>query len=180
MPRRSAFTLLEMILVLAIIGMVLAIAYPTLDAFLTEARLKAGADHLRARFAEARSHAILDNQPYVFSVKPGESGYRLAPDNFDAAHGTNGADPATDGQTPAFVLEDQMPHGIRFNLDHANVSAAGSDNGYVGILTFLSDGSCNDDKTIRLDLEGATPIEITVRGLTGAVTVRSLGSGDNK
>jgi len=179
MPRRSGFTLLELILVLAIIGMVLAIAYPTLDAFLTDARLKAGADHLRARFAEARAHSILDNQPYVFSVKPGESGYRIAPDNSGGANGMN-VDAPAEGQTPTFVIEDQMPSGIRFNLDHANVSAAGSDNGYVGILTFQTDGSCSDDKTIRLDLEGATPIEITVRGLTGAVTVRSLGSGDNR
>src|SRR5947208_8568084 len=127
MPRRSGFTLLELLLVLAIVAMVVAMAYPSLDAFLTEARLKAGADHLRARFAEARSHAILDNQPYVFSVKPGESGYRLAPDNYGGANGMNG-DPAADGQGASFVLEDQMPHGIRFNLDHANVSASGSDN----------------------------------------------------
>src|SRR5262249_6657585 len=160
-------------------AMVLAVAYPSLDSFVTQSRLKAGADHLRARFAEARSHAILDNQPYVFSVKPGESGYRIAHDNSSGANGMNG-DPAADGPTPSFVIEDQMPSGIRFNLDHANVSAAGSDNGYVGILTFQTDGSCDDDKTIRLDLEGATPIEITVRGLTGAVTVRSLGSGDNR
>src|SRR5262245_45505414 len=175
--RRSGFTLLELILVLAIVAMVLAMAYPSLDAFLTEARLKAGADHLRARFAEARSHAILDNQPYVFSVKPGESAYRIAPDNHG---GMNETDPGAEGQAASFMLEGEMPNNIRFNLDHANVSGAGSDNGYVGILTFLTDGSCDDDKTIRLDLEGATPIEITVRGLTGAVSVRSLGSGDNR
>ena len=60
MPRRSGFTLLELILVLAIIGLVLAVAYPSLDAFLTDARLKAGADHLRARFAEAHQQVDVE------------------------------------------------------------------------------------------------------------------------
>src|SRR5437763_793613 len=178
MARRSAFTLLELLLVLALVVMVLAVAYPSLDAALTEARLKAGADHLRARFAEARSHAILDNQPYVFSVKPGESGYRLAPDTSDPANGTAGAAPGAAGQADSFHLEDVMPNNIRFNLDHANVTGSGQD-GYIGILTFLPEGGCSDDKTIRLDLEGAAPIEISVRALTGAVTVRSLGVGGN-
>jgi prepilin-type N-terminal cleavage/methylation domain-containing protein len=174
MPRRSAFTLLELILVLALIVMVLAWAYPSLDAYVTDARLKAGADHLRARFAEARSHAILENQPYVFGVKPGESGYRLAPD--DGTDSTANANP--DDHPDSVVVEDQMPNGIRFNLDSASVAGASS-NGYVGILTFMPDGTCTDDKTIRLDLEGAVPIEISVRGLTGAVTVRSI-TGDNR
>src|SRR5262249_49787660 len=133
MPRRSAFTLIELILVLALIVMLMAWAYPSLDAYLTEARLKAGADHLRARFAEARSHAILENQPYVFAVKPGESSYRLAPDSSDGADGMNGDHPDDHGD--AVVVEDQMPSGIRFNLDHAAVTGA-SANGYVGILTF--------------------------------------------
>jgi len=141
--------------------MVLAWAYPSLDAYITDARLKAGADHLRARFAEARSHAILENQPYVFAVKPGESGYRLAPD--DGTDGMAGANPDDHGD--AVIVEAEMPSGIRFNLDHASVTGS-SANGYVGILTFLPDGTCSDDKVIRLDLEGAVPIEISVRGLT--------------
>jgi type II secretion system protein H len=178
MPRRSAFTLLELILVLAIIVMVLAVAYPSLDSMVTDARLKAGADHLRARFAEARSHAILSNQPYVFSVKPGESGYRLAPDTSDPTNQAAAANPPANGQEGTVVVEDVMPNNIKFNLDRANVSGAGSD-GYVGILTFLPEGGCDDDKTIRLDLQGANPIEISVRALTGAVTVRTLGPGGN-
>src|SRR5260221_14012701 len=95
MPRRSAFTLLELLLVLVLILMVLAVAYPSLEGLITDARLKAGADHLRARFAEARSHALLDNQPYVFSVKPGESGYRLGPQTSGAEGGKGGGPPGT-------------------------------------------------------------------------------------
>src|SRR5216684_1211228 len=102
MPRRSAFTLMELLLVMAMIVLVLAIAYPALDKYVAEARLQAGADHLRTRFAEARINAIESNQPYLFAVKPGESGYRLAPDNSDS---TNGADmqPSGNDQTNAVV-----------------------------------------------------------------------------
>jgi prepilin-type N-terminal cleavage/methylation domain-containing protein len=175
MPRRAAFTLLELLLVMVMIVMVLAIAYPALDKYIAEARLQAGADHLRTRFAEARSHAIETGQPYLFAVKPGESGYRLAPDDSDSNNGIgNGTQPSSNGQTDAIVVEDTMPSNIKFNLDAAAASGQTMSNGYTGILTFMPDGSCSDDKTIRLDLQGASPIEIRVRGLTGSVTVRGV------
>jgi len=176
MPRRSAFTLLELLLVLAVVVLMLSIAYPALSGYIADARLQAGADHLRTRFAEARFQASENNQPYLFAVKPGESGYRLAPDTTDSMNNT---DPQASGNDPAtsVVVEDVLPSNIKFNLDAGAASGPSAGDGYVGILTFYPDGSCSDDKSIRLDLDGASPIEIRVRGLTGSVTVRTVNQG---
>src|SRR5262249_23678382 len=90
---------------------------------------------------------------------------------------------ATDGSTditntaPPLVLEDVMPNDIRFNLGSGASSAGTDGNGWVAILTFLPDGSCDSDKTIRLELDGARPIEVSVRALSGTVTATKLPAG---
>jgi prepilin-type N-terminal cleavage/methylation domain-containing protein len=177
MLRRSAFTLLELMLVLAIILIVTAISYPSLQGYIADARLQAGADHLRAKFADARSYAIDSSQPYLFSVKPGESGYRLAPDMSSQSNNGQSSDPQSVDPN-AIVVQDSMPSNIRFNLDASAASGVSSGDGYIGVISFLPDGSCSDDKVIRLDLDGANPIEISIRGLTGAVKVRYVQAGN--
>src|SRR5258708_435974 len=115
-----------------------ALAYPALSAYIADARLQAGADHLRAQFATARAYAIDQNQPYLFAVKPGESGYRLAPDTSDPSGGANMGS-SSDSNPDAVTVEDVLPHEIRFGLD-AGASNGQSVNGYTGILTFMPDG----------------------------------------
>ena len=173
--RRSGFTLLELILVLALMAMLAAMLYPSFESMFIGVRVNAAADHLRSKFAEARAHAIDEVRPYRFAVKAGQSGYRLAPDTSD-----NWSDSTTppDSSNPGTVLEDQLPGGIQFNLG----TGAGTpdSNGWTTILTFQFDGSCDADKTIRLDLDGARPVEISVRSMTGSVSARALKLGEGK
>lgn len=175
--RREGFTLMELMMVLALLVLLAAMAYPSIDAMYSDVRLKAGADHLRGRFAEARTRAIEEGQPYRFAVIPGEGNYRLAPDNSDywGDAGGSGAQGAQPEGAQGTVIEEVVPSNIRFQLGGAGVA---SDGGWVALLTFNPDGSCSEDKVIRLDLEGTRPIEIRVRALTGTVTIRSLRAGD--
>jgi prepilin-type N-terminal cleavage/methylation domain-containing protein len=183
MTRRSGFTLLEVVLVLALLVMLAAMAMPALESWYVDMKVDAGADHLRAKFAEARAHAIEEGRPYRFAVMPGQSNYRIAPDSSDFWGGSpNGTatDGSTDGTAPPLVLEDAMPNSITFNLGSGAAAGAADSNGWVTILTFLPpDGSSDSDKTIRLELDGARPVDVSVRSLTGAVTTRKVPAGES-
>jgi prepilin-type N-terminal cleavage/methylation domain-containing protein len=171
-PRR-AFTLLEMILVLAVIAFLIAVALPSVQAMLSDVKLQAAADHFRARLAEARSRAILESRPYRIAAMPGDSSYRIAPDSPEfwgegqaAADESNGVEP--------LIVEDKLPENIPFQLSEGR----GGDSGpWVHLLSFQIDGSCDRDYSLRLEFEDCLPLEINVRGLTGSVTVRRIDTG---
>ena len=80
MTRRRGFTLLEVTLVLAVIVLLAAMAYPSIEAMYASVRLTAAADQVRAAWADARAKAIEDGQPYRFAVMPQGGRYRIAPD----------------------------------------------------------------------------------------------------
>jgi general secretion pathway protein H len=66
----------ELLVVLAIIGMSLAIAVPLLARHVTGASLNAAASQIRAALRGARSTAIAEDRPVVFRGDPG-GGYWL-------------------------------------------------------------------------------------------------------
>jgi hypothetical protein len=145
-----------MVLVLAVMLLATAIAYPYLDALRDDINMTAGADKVRAAWAEARLRAIEDSQPYKFGIVPGQNGFRVTPDNGDAS-----AAPA---------LEGTLPKGITFSLDRSDLGSDGD--GYVTLVTFQPNGSASDDVQITLTASGTRPVTLGLRSLTGAVSVR--------
>jgi prepilin-type N-terminal cleavage/methylation domain-containing protein len=176
MTVRRGFTLLELLLVLAILVILSALVMPAIENMYAEVRLQAGADNLRSRLAEARGHAIAEQRPYRFAVKPNSSNYRLAPDAADQWGETPPVpEAATDDglSVPPLVVEDVLPDHIEFQFA-AGSEPSQSSGSWSKVVTFQPDGSCDDDRTIRLDLENCRPIEISIRQLTGAVTAKML------
>ncbi len=179
MPARRGFTLLELLLVLAILVILGALVLPAVENSFAEVRLQAGADNLKAKLAEARSHAIAEQRPYRFAVKPNSSNYRVAPDNPDqwGEQPPVPQAPTEDGlSVKPFVVEDKLPESIQFQF--APGSEPQSSGGWSKVVAFQPDGSCDDDRTIRLDLDNCRPIEISIRQLTGAVTAKMLSKED--
>ncbi len=174
-PRRQGFTLLEMLLVLALILLISVAATPSLLSMLSDAKLQAAADHLRARFAEARSRAIQENRAYRFAVMPGQSDYRLAPDSPE--YWGEGQPPGEEAVAP-LIIEDKLPENIPFQPGEGQ-GRGGDSGGWVHLLSYQADGSCDNDCSFRLEFEDCRPIEITVRSLTGSVTVRNINPGGN-
>ena len=68
--RDAGFTLVELLVVLAIIGMTLALAMPLLAGRTTGASLKAAVGEIRTALRGARSTAIAEDRPVVFRGDP--------------------------------------------------------------------------------------------------------------
>jgi prepilin-type N-terminal cleavage/methylation domain-containing protein len=181
-PRR-AYTLTELLLVVALLVLLAAIAWPTLDGLLATFRMREAADMVRACWADARAHAMNEGQAYRFSVLPGKGNFRVAPDSPDY---WSGNDPTpSDPNNPPLFHDDVLPRGVRFSTPDTYQSAdmggdssqpAGSvDPGsWSTIVTFLPDGTANQDVEIVFTGAGARPLDVKLRGLTGAVSVQPL------
>ncbi|MCA9133025.1 MAG: prepilin-type N-terminal cleavage/methylation domain-containing protein [Planctomycetales bacterium] len=78
-PLRPAFTLLELMLVLAIIGMIGAIMVPKLDQVFERQKLQGAANSIRLAWDTARLEAMRTGQSQVFNCQPGSGSYTIQP-----------------------------------------------------------------------------------------------------
>jgi prepilin-type N-terminal cleavage/methylation domain-containing protein len=186
--QRKAYTLLELLLVLAILVIVAGLSYPTIRSAYTSYKVRAGTDAVRTGFAHARGHAIGESRRYRFSYLTGKGNFRVAP---DAPEFWSGNAPPVDDNNPAFIYEGVLPNGITFNIQGAPVDKSGpsslppesvTPDQYVTLAIFESDGTSHgtdkDDVFITLSLQDddgqdiGQPLTVSLRGLTGTSTVR--------
>jgi hypothetical protein len=172
-------------LVLVLLVLLAAIAYPSLDSLLGTFRMNAAADMLRANWADARASAMNEGRAYRFAVLPNKGNFRVAPDSPDFWSGND--PPADDPNNPPLVVDDALPKGVRFATPDSYQSAALYQTGesflpvgsvdpgsWSTIVTFLPDGTTKEDVEIVFTGGGARPLDIKLRALTGAVTVQRL------
>src|SRR5262249_27782851 len=111
--QRSGFTLLEVLLVMAILVILMAVSFPSMMAMYGDSKVRGAADEVVGAWAEARARAIDDGIAYRFAVMPGKERYRIAPDSPDYWDGSKEtSDDADDGKCKTGSL----PSGIVFNL----------------------------------------------------------------
>jgi prepilin-type N-terminal cleavage/methylation domain-containing protein len=195
-PTRHGYTLLELALVAAIMAVAAALAMPTIDGMLAQAKMSAATDAVRGAWSQARSRAINEGRVYRFSVVPDTGVYQVAPDSPEYWAG-DPPEPTPDN--PALVLRDTLPRGVRFNISGggngggpgpAPTSAGGGDDeddvknvsagSWSAGVYFLPDGRARDDCEIRFDIKGARSTVVQLRALTGNVTTRRLQPGEDR
>src|SRR5471030_1390268 len=101
--RRSAFTLMEIILVMVIFIIVASLSIPLIQTMLTDSRISASGDAVRGKMAEARARAMEEGRPWRFGFIPNSGIYQLAPED------------STDWDVPSQDL-DERPDLIRDSL----------------------------------------------------------------
>lgn len=165
---RSGFTILEVLLVLAILVIIMAVAYPSLEGMYQDTRVQAAADDVRGAWSEARVRAIDSGVPYRFAVKANGERYRVAPDLAEYWEGSNdseGDGESEDGKT----LTGSLPKNIVFTLES---EAPDSGGGWRTVAVFLPDGTCKNDAQVVLRADGCQPLVVSVRSLTGITRVQ--------
>jgi Tfp pilus assembly protein FimT len=183
--RRLAFTLFEVLLVLALLVIVAALALPSVEAMYADHKVQAAADLLRSAWADARTRAMEEGQAYRFAVVLGKGNFRIAPDSADHWSGGDASPAGSAGA--ALVVSTALPKGISFrgqdqgrnDRDKETVLPADriDPSQWSPLIAFLPDGTAREDVSVTLEMSGARPLVVTLRGLTGGVKVRPVNGG---
>jgi prepilin-type N-terminal cleavage/methylation domain-containing protein len=164
---RVGYTLLELLVVLAVI-LILGMAVTlTLEGNYANTRQKAAADLIRARLADARAKAMERGQWYRLAVSQDGSRLRVAPDTAEFASLPADDPPALN----SIVTEDRLDRAtIHVLAEGENELVQEGD--WITIATLKPDGTCKEDRVL-LEVREAnrSPIYIRIRGITGTAAV---------
>ncbi len=183
---RPGFTLLEIMLVLALLVLVAAASFPYFEGWFQAYRLTEGVDAVRTQWVKARTLAMEESRAYRFAWQVGSGRYRLAPDdleNWPELAGTLAAPRLWGGNTAGTVVDESLPEGVRF-LSGDGASTEGDGGWCRETIVFRPNGT-----TLILSVDGVERSEAQVplidargrvnvlqlRGLTGVVTMYDLG-----
>lgn len=187
--RRCAYTLLELLLVMAVLLLLVGIAWPGVNGMYERHRLRSAVEEVRKRLAGSRVKAIDAGLVYQFRYEPGGRNYVILP--YQAAGhrplvGPSAAGALEGASQPLPSYSGQLPETMRFEpaddfqsvleqletggiSDIAGPGAAVATSWSAPIL-FAPDGMATDAAFDVLD-EKDRSIRVSVRGLTAAVTV---------
>jgi prepilin-type N-terminal cleavage/methylation domain-containing protein len=178
---RPGYTLFELVLVLAILVVVMALAYPSVEAMYGGYRLRAGVDQVRAVWAEARARALEEGRGYRFTLGPDGTSFKVAPDSAEFWGGGAPAETSASA-TPPLVRDEVLPKRVHITASQAPSAGAERSGGLTpsdpnaspDAIVFLPDGTASTDAELVFEAPGGgRPIALRLRGLTGIVTTRT-------
>lgn len=185
-PRR-AFTLVEVLLTLALLVIVSGLAWTALQRPLARQRLRSAADAVRSEWCQARVDAMESGRTYTFRYMVHGDRYHLGPQG-DSSSAESPASAQASTSDEEDLGEDPRPPpvdktllpGIRFLSpegsgdlgamgDYPETRAA--DGGeWSDPIYFYADGSTSDAHVL-LAADRHSAIRLQLRGVTGSVTV---------
>jgi prepilin-type N-terminal cleavage/methylation domain-containing protein len=165
---RHAYTLLELLIVLAVIVILGAAVAMTFDGYHSNTRQRAAADLIRARLADARAKAMERGTWFRMAIHSDGTRLRVAPDGPDF-----GSLPAPDGSYfNSSVSEDQFEEGVTAEVVDTDDQRQQDGSGWITIATVGPEGICKEDGARILVRErDFPPIEVRVRGVIGSATI---------
>jgi type II secretion system protein H len=182
--RRGGFTLIEVLLVLAVLLVMASLVWPSLDWMYRQHRLRQAAESVRVRLSAARLRAVEAGFPYQFRFEPGGYRFVVLPTDVGSTAG-----PAAQAAPIAWKAAGSLPTKMRFDVPTtANVGAQPlAADLFTGLpdaqllaavnwsapILFHTDGSA-DSVVLTLSDQQQQTVELSIRGLTGGVTVSKV------
>ncbi len=196
-----AFTLVEMLVVLAIVGLLIGMSWPSVQKLLSRARVKDAAQQVRTELGEARLRAIESGKPQVFRFQPGTGLFEIRPKEEETAgpavlksaleqmsEENADTEPISGAEiVDAAAYEKYLPDGMQFvGQEVARKPAAGEEDeeGLAGLSTAEMTEQQNWSQPIVFYPNGRTSnariritdaeryaVDVSLRGLTGAVRI---------
>jgi prepilin-type N-terminal cleavage/methylation domain-containing protein len=197
--RRRGFSLLEIMLVMALLVVVAAITYPSVTGPLDNNRLRYSADQIRACWARARNKAMESGRTYMFRCQPTTDRYMIEPwinndDLLESDLVTQGgmmvgasAQEATGAllgpkieKLPESVtfMASEVANDVRSQLLVATANATTeTDQVWSTPIFFYPDGTSSTARLVLMNTRDRYVL-MTLRGLTGVVNSRGLLTAD--
>lgn len=173
-PVRSAFTLIEILLVLALLVVIAGFTVMTLDASVLRSKLRKGVEQVRTAWADGKHLSISGGQRMVFTCVIGGRDYRLTSLGQVVAPDANAAPTANP----------QLPEGVVFrSLDAAAPTALTQQSGSYFVdegqwskpVVFNPDGT-SYDAVVVLEESSGKQVQVTLRGLTCTASTSDVPS----
>jgi prepilin-type N-terminal cleavage/methylation domain-containing protein len=172
---RSAYTLVELMLVLALFVVLGAMAYPELQGPIARQRLKSAAETIRGAWNNARSDAMMTGEIHLFRYEPGSGNYAVQRwINADTSSSSGPSAGSTTASDEPLSLPDEVEFLAGEQVDaraaYEAEAMSGAETGSAPSVMFYPDGSTS---TVELEIANIydTRVRISMRGLTGVVTV---------
>ena len=186
---RGGFTLMELLIVLAVIVLVSAIALPLIQKPLQRQEIQKAANAVRTKLFRARIGAMSSSHTYAFQYLCRSGDYRLAPaDDASASPGEIASNSGGPGATPDAgdgprPESGSLPEGIHFMPDNtpdpdasdpeAENAPQNSGDGWSDPIMFYPDGTTSDARFIVASDRGFA-VHITLRSVTGNVVLGGI------
>jgi prepilin-type N-terminal cleavage/methylation domain-containing protein len=182
---KRGFTLMELLIVLAIIVFVVAAAAPTVSRWAAQRQVQDVAKNVRSKLFKARLGAMHSSLTYAFQYQIGSGSYRLAQEDklgqaSDSDKSANERSGLTDTAEAPPPEEGKLPEGMRFLADTSdkdsadgngrNASQSSEANGWSDPVLFYADGTTSEAKFIVADARGYG-VPIALRGVTGNIVM---------
>lgn len=166
-PARAGHTLVEVILVVAVLVLIGFVSMPFIQPMFADGRLQAAEDLVKARCAEMKVHAVSEGRAYRFAFQDNTGQFRIAPD--DADFWGDGGEPDTGDDGQGWVFEGELPKDVLFCQADA-VPQTGGDKAWTRAFTFLADGTGRENTTIAFGKAGGPSRSLKMQGVLGSVT----------
>jgi len=177
---RRAVTLFELLLVLTLLVLLGALAWPTIEGTFIVSRLRSAADQIRAAWSDAQLESMRSGTPHLFRYEPDARKYSVSPWDWNLTADESARDRAddTDAATANAATEGELPDGIVFSSSEVSADARAaayasrtgdqeqSEQGESAPIVFYPDGTSTDASVLLKDTKGFL-IRVTLRGLTG-------------
>ena len=183
MNQRRAFTLMEMLLVLAIMVIVASMTLPALRGPMENQRLRRAGDLIRAEWAKARVRAMKTGRIHVFRYETGGASFGVEPwyAADDDQTSTNESS-RQQGNVSALQESQPLPDDISFaggdttsdsRSLHAEKNMGGAGGKAARPILFYPDGTSSTARVL-LTNRRQTLVQVSLRGLTGIAQVSDL------
>lgn len=191
LPRRPAFTLIEVLLVLALLVIIGAMTMPVLTGTMARSNLRNAAEVIRTAWQRARLTAMETGQIHVFRCELNGRQFHVISmtELLEAGKGSvNFAKAEEADDTETYRLRfDRLSSGIMFAGGQISpspqlASMYGSILGqeWSSPIVFQPDGTCNDATVLLTNEEKRWAIRVTIRGLTGTARIGDVTAEELK
>ena len=188
-----AFTILELLIVLAILAILVGMSQPSVERYLVENRLRESVRHLRQVVGGARAKAIETGLVYQFRYEPGGRRYIVLPQELPetssaagvaqvSASGKQVKTPTGSGELdescffavpntltttqPGQIVVERLSQEVLALLETTSFGL--NDVTWSTAVRFYPDGTA-DDASLEVENKNKLTMNFTVRGLTGVV-----------